>query len=52
VTLEIPPVFLGSLPRTNHHGDDVKKCHQTFLAPLPGKAHVKRFINNMDFICD
>jgi hypothetical protein len=33
-------------------GDDAIKCQQTFLAPLPGKAQVKRFIDVLDFIYD
>jgi hypothetical protein len=32
--------------------DNAKKRQQAFLAPLPGKAQVKRIINVLDFIYD
>jgi hypothetical protein len=35
--------FLALLLRTNNPSDDVKKCQQAFLEPLPGMALVKRF---------
>jgi hypothetical protein len=44
--------FLAPLLGNDDPSDNAKKRQQAFLAPLPGKAQVKRIINVLDFIYD